>query len=123
MKSTIGLSALLFGLASPAPAAGWEEAGPVVAQYYNEEMVTVRGWTLVYSGTQDGVEVYTFEVDGDSHPQTLSLSAAGQMKRALCSEEPLVSWMKAGMKVRADRRVHKDGSVKTEKGTSLISCQ
>ena len=89
-KRVWGTVAGAFVLASAvvttvAQAQEWNGAGPMIAAFYNEEMSVPKGWELTFTGSQNGVEVYTFYVRPDTvDVDTSWIDAEGQLERALC---------------------------------------
>lgn len=102
----------------------WNGAGPIVADFYNETMSVPKGWELVYSGTQSGVEVYTFFVRPETTDVDTSwVDADGQLRRLLCGEDELRSWVRSGMKARADKVVVRGGNQSRTTGRNIVTCQ
>ncbi|NCP17776.1 MAG: hypothetical protein GW855_01285 [Erythrobacter sp.] len=107
----------------PALAQEWRGAGPIVASFYNEEMSVPKGWELTYSGTENGVEVYTFIVRPENAGVDTSwIDADSQLQRLFCGDDDLRGWVTAGMKARADKVVVRDGRQSRTKGSKLLTC-
>ena len=128
MRKLVNASFLgLFGitaLGTPAQAQEWAGKGEIIAAYYNEVMSIPRGWSVKYMGLEDGYEVFLFMVD-DRDPasaMTRNFSAEDQLKRLLCDDDELESWVRAGMRAKA-RKVWYDGANQNVNlGTRAISC-
>lgn len=108
---------------SRAQAQEWDGMGEVLAAFYNETMSVPKGWELTYSGLKGGVEVFTFIV----RPETVDvdtswLDADDQMARVMCGDETPRGWIRAGMKVRADKVVIRGGKREVFKGKGLVTC-
>jgi len=106
-----------------AQAQEWAGNGAIIAMFYNEEMSVPKGWELTYTGLQNGVEVYTFVV----RPETTDVDTSwidehSQLQRLLCGEETLASWVRAGMKARADKVVVRGGKQTKTTGSANVTC-
>ncbi len=111
-------------LASAAQAQEWNGAGPMIASFYNEEMSVPKGWELTYTGSQNGVEVYTFYVRPDTvDVDTSWVDAKGQLERTLCGDDTLKGWVMSGMKARADKVVVSGGKQTKTVGTGYVTCR
>ncbi|MEL7689506.1 hypothetical protein [Citromicrobium bathyomarinum] len=111
-------------IATAAQAQEWKGAGPVIAAFYNEEMSVPKGWELTFTGSQSGVEVYTFYVRPDTvDVDTSWIDAQGQLERALCEDDTLRGWVMSGMKARADKIVISKGKQTKTVGTGYVTCR
>jgi hypothetical protein len=112
------------GIATTAQAQEWNGAGPIIAAFYNEEMSVPKGWELTFTGSQNGVEVYTFYVRPDTvDVDTSWIDAQGQLERALCGDDTLRGWVMSGMKARADKIVVSNGKQAKTVGTGYVTCR
>ncbi len=110
--------------ATAAQAQEWYGAGPMIAAFYNEEMSVPKGWELTFTGSQNGVEVYTFYVRPDTvDVDTSWIDAQGQLERALCGDDTLRGWVMSGMKARADKIVISQGKQAKTVGTGYVTCR
>ena len=118
--TAMGLAALAAG--GTLAAAEWDGAQEMLAAYYNEEMSVPKGWTLSYSGRENGVDVYVFDTDFDTYPQTAFLQADDQLERLMCGDDTIKGWVAQGMRTRADMRALANGKRTLTKGTRIITC-
>jgi len=108
---------------SRAQAQEWDGMGPLLAQFYNEEMSSPKGWELSYIGLKGDIEVFAFIIQPETvDVDTSWLDADDQMKRLMCGDDTPRGWIASGMKVRVDKIVIRGGKPETTKGKSLIRC-
>lgn len=112
----------LAALAAAAPAAAQHFPGEIIAEFYMNEMSIPKGWTLSYKGIEGGTHVFIMDRDLDAHPQTSFLQPIDQLRRLMCGDDALASFVTGGTAIRIDRRDKQGGRTELTKGPTLTRC-
>ncbi|WP_235912780.1 hypothetical protein [Croceibacterium salegens] len=96
--------------------------GPFIANYYEENMYSPKGWKLTYGGKEGNVDVFVFEVDLKNDPSYGDGDGYVQVMSLFCRDDGLRDFIDQGMKVRVDMRRFEKGRSTLSKGTRYVTC-